>query len=343
MTKISNQYSLTNILTADLANSRLGINNVSPTVALDVTGAGKFSSSVNVQNFLTVSGATTLVAPTSGKSIEMVYRLDGANDYAFIQAYDRTASVLKRLDLNASMTILPSGNVGIGSTTAGAQLTLAQNNPNTSAQTYLTFRNLAAGYGSWSIWKNGGNDLAFYYGVDSDTPSAGINMKLRYNGITDFYTQVCIGTSTTGVYGSPLSMANASSTAKIWSTGPNTGGDYIVYSNSGGGIVGVYVGYGATSWTGASDIRLKNIIEPIDNAVDKLLTLNPIVFSWKHDSENKENLGLIAQDIEKVFPQIVDIQNDEIKTKGVRYTELIPVLVKAIQELSAKVSLLENK
>ena len=46
MTKISNQYSLTNILTADLANSRLGINNVSPTVALDVTGAGKFSSSV---------------------------------------------------------------------------------------------------------------------------------------------------------------------------------------------------------------------------------------------------------------------------------------------------------
>ena len=43
MSKISNQYSLTNILTADLANSRLGINNVSPTVALDVTGAGKFS------------------------------------------------------------------------------------------------------------------------------------------------------------------------------------------------------------------------------------------------------------------------------------------------------------
>ena len=53
MTKISNQYSLTNILTADLANSRLGINNVSPTVALDVTGAGKFSSSVTA-DFLVV-------------------------------------------------------------------------------------------------------------------------------------------------------------------------------------------------------------------------------------------------------------------------------------------------
>jgi len=53
MTKISNQYSLTNILTADLANSRLGINNVSPTVALDVTGAGKFSSSLYLPSLTT--------------------------------------------------------------------------------------------------------------------------------------------------------------------------------------------------------------------------------------------------------------------------------------------------
>jgi hypothetical protein len=55
MTKISNQYSLTNILTADLANSRLGINNVSPTVALDVTGAAKVSTGVRFG-----SGSTNL-------------------------------------------------------------------------------------------------------------------------------------------------------------------------------------------------------------------------------------------------------------------------------------------
>ena len=64
MTKISNQYSLTNILTADLANSRLGINNVSPTVALDVTGAGKFSSSVTALSLdvISSSGAGTSIA-----------------------------------------------------------------------------------------------------------------------------------------------------------------------------------------------------------------------------------------------------------------------------------------
>jgi hypothetical protein len=57
MTKISNQYSLTNILTADLANSRLGINNVSPTVALDVTGAGKFSGALTVTGGIIASAA----------------------------------------------------------------------------------------------------------------------------------------------------------------------------------------------------------------------------------------------------------------------------------------------
>jgi hypothetical protein len=86
---------------------------------------------------------------------------------------------------------------------------------------------------------------------------------------------------------------------------------------------------------------LKNIISPIDSAVDKLTTLNPVIFSWKSDDTNKENIGLIAQDVKEVFPQVIDTNEDGFL--GVRYVELIPVLVKAIQELSAKVTLLENK
>ena len=66
MTKISNQYSLTNILTADLANSRLGINNVSPTVALDVTGSGKFSGAVTFGNDLNFSATDSAISFASG-------------------------------------------------------------------------------------------------------------------------------------------------------------------------------------------------------------------------------------------------------------------------------------
>ena len=81
--------------------------------------------------------------------------------------------------------------------------------------------------------------------------------------------------------------------------------------------------------------------------------LSTINFSWKSDSENKENLGLIAQEVESVFPQVVqkaklggnaNSQNlDNTEYLSVKYTELIPVLIKAIQELSAKVAALETQ
>jgi hypothetical protein len=100
---------------------------------------------------------------------------------------------------------------------------------------------------------------------------------------------------------------------------------------------GVYLTNGATSWTANSDERLKTINSNIENATDKLSTLRTVKYSWKEDELNREYLGLIAQDVEKVLPELVDKdEKDEIGTLGVRYTEMIPVLVKAIQELKAE-------
>jgi hypothetical protein len=123
---------------------------------------------------------------------------------------------------------------------------------------------------------------------------------------------------------------------------------YAIWQNaSGTDQGGVYLAYGATSWTANSDERLKDINGTIDNALEKLNTLRTIKFSWKTDETKKEILGLIAQDVEKVFPQIVDKSKlpNEDKTEylGVRYTELVPVLVKAIQELKAEIDNLKNK
>jgi hypothetical protein len=111
---------------------------------------------------------------------------------------------------------------------------------------------------------------------------------------------------------------------------------------------GVYLSVGATSFTGNSDERLKNINSNIENALDKISTLRAVNFSWKSDETNKENLGLIAQDVEQVFPQVIDKvklpskvdeeQTDDTEYLGIRYTELVPVLVKAIQELKAEIN-----
>lgn len=123
---------------------------------------------------------------------------------------------------------------------------------------------------------------------------------------------------------------------------------YVIANNG-----GVYLTSGSTSWTANSDERLKNINSNIDNAVNKLMTLRAINFSWKSDCNNKEILGLIAQDVEKVFPQVIDKgklpnspsnpNEDETEYLGVRYQELVPVLVKAIQEQQAQIEELKSR
>jgi hypothetical protein len=121
---------------------------------------------------------------------------------------------------------------------------------------------------------------------------------------------------------------------------------YAIWQNaSGTDQGGVYLSYGATSWTANSDLRLKDINGTIDNALDKIMTLRPVNFSWKSDETKKEMLGLIAQDVEKVFPQLIDENRDGYM--GVRYQELVPVLIAAIQEQQAQIEelkqLIKNK
>jgi hypothetical protein len=86
-----------------------------------------------------------------------------------------------------------------------------------------------------------------------------------------------------------------------------------------------------------SDIRYKKNFSKIENPLDKVLTLNGLHYDWRVD-EFKENnfskdrqIGFIAQEIEKIFPEMVF--TDEKGYKSVDYARLTPVLVEAIKEL----------
>jgi hypothetical protein len=111
---------------------------------------------------------------------------------------------------------------------------------------------------------------------------------------------------------------------------------------------GVYLASGGTSWTSASDERVKDIIEPIENATEKVSTLRSVIGKYKTDAEGTRRSFLIAQDVQAVLPEAVDATNpDEL---GVNYTEVIPLLVAAIKEqqalienLTTRLAALENK
>lgn len=111
--------------------------------------------------------------------------------------------------------------------------------------------------------------------------------------------------------------------------GGNNGGAYVVSSSN-----GVRLTVNATSWSSDSDERVKDIIEPINDAIDKVSSLRAVIGKYKTDAEGVRRSFLIAQDVQKVLPEAVC---DEQGTLMLAYTDVIPLLVASIKELSARV------
>jgi len=103
---------------------------------------------------------------------------------------------------------------------------------------------------------------------------------------------------------------------------------------------GVYLATGATSWTANSDARLKNITGTYTNALDDIAKIQPVKFTWKADKENTPQVGVVAQSVQDVVPEAIAqskaIEGDETEYLGVRYTELIPLMIASIQALKAE-------
>lgn len=100
-----------------------------------------------------------------------------------------------------------------------------------------------------------------------------------------------------------------------------------------GGSGGVSLANGATSWSALSDERHKDIIEPIADAASKVANLRAVIGKYKTDEDGMRRAFLIAQDVQAVLPEAVDSTDTE--NLALRYLDLTPLLVAAIQEQQA--------
>ena len=91
--------------------------------------------------------------------------------------------------------------------------------------------------------------------------------------------------------------------------------------------------------TAFSDERLKDNIETLEDGLDKVEQLRGVTYT----RDDREEIGVIAQEVEKILPEIVLTADDEMGTKSVDYSRITAVLIEAVKELSAKVKELENK
>jgi len=106
----------------------------------------------------------------------------------------------------------------------------------------------------------------------------------------------------------------------------NTSQDFVIRNSS----AGVNLDYAATSWVSASDENIKENITSLDNVLDKIKNIRCVNYNLKDEEIYKKRLGFIAQDFQNDFEEVTSRDNDDIL--GLRYTETIPILMKAIQE-----------
>ncbi|WP_051662710.1 tail fiber domain-containing protein [Flavobacterium sp. KJJ] len=86
-----------------------------------------------------------------------------------------------------------------------------------------------------------------------------------------------------------------------------------------------------------SDIRLKKNIIPLKYGLADVLKIDPISYNWKEDNTGKVKIGVSAQQVQTILPEVVDVANDANKTLGVNYAEMVPVLINAIKEQQTQI------
>ena len=96
-----------------------------------------------------------------------------------------------------------------------------------------------------------------------------------------------------------------------------------------------------------SDATYKKDVHAIENPVAKIVNLKGVSYLWKTDEYEDKNFpqgrhyGVIAQEVEKILPEVVSTTPDG--AKAVAYTEIIPILIEALKEQQSKIDQLEKK
>ena len=93
--------------------------------------------------------------------------------------------------------------------------------------------------------------------------------------------------------------------------------------------------------TAFSDVILKDDINTIDNALERVQGMRGVFFNRK-DNKQERQTGVIAQEVEPFLPEVVRETKDEKKIKSVAYGNMVGVLIEAIKELNAKIEELQH-
>ena len=246
------------------------------------------------------------------------------------------------------------GNVGIGTATPGAKLEVASPVSGVALKVgRVSGQPSIQGTSDWFILDNAGaSPLALNYwsssnvvlaqgggnvGIGTAEPKGKLDVrgKTYINPRAGFYSEptidLAVGDTDTGLKwvkdGHLDIYTNNAARLKI----DNSGNVEIPTGNL---TVGGNVNAAAFYYT--SDASLKTDISPLENSLEKVMNLEGVSFNWKNGG--KQSIGLIAQDVEKILPEVVNTDNG---LKYIDYGKLTALLIEAIKEQQKEIELLK--
>lgn len=355
------------------STGNVGINTSSPvsstgsTRAIQIGGSTIMQSVVNNQSLYGdnayYDGSGWKYAISNNAAAMRIGAL-AVGDFTFHSAaYATAGSSIPNWDSSdIKMTIKANGKVGIGTTNPDNSyqgLTIFGSDPSLRLKTNST------GGWTWTEYVNSSNVNNFSVGVNQAAPFFGIKAGAGMDNPNIVLTSAGnIGFGLTNP-GRPIVAyySVAGSVMEVWNYRNNGSGDFAFvtvlgsndantnnyhYIASTGGADRFYVyGNGNVvntngSYGTLSDSTLKENIVDATPKLDDLLQLKVRNFNLIDDENKTKQIGFIAQEFEEVFPAMID-NDGKTGMKTIKTSVLVPMLVKAIQELSAKVTALESK
>jgi len=342
----------TDRLIVDSTNNRVGIGTTSADAGLNIKQTADDAYQLKLEQYNATDGYGIICDMTDGAL-----------------AFARYASSA----YSERMRITAAGNVGIGTTSPNYLTEIAGNGGGDTVTLALTNAGsdparlrLNSGHGNWSV----GNSITVADALEFRDESASSTRMLIDSG-----GGVLINTaSAVGAGGPRLSMAfNGSTTwlANTNDTNGTSGARHFTFHSSGSEVGRITTTTSATTYTTTSDYRLKENVVADWDATTRLKQLNPVRFNFIADPDTTVD-GFLAHEVQDIVPEAISGEKDAMRDEeyevtpavldedgneitpavmgtrsvpdyqGIDQSKLVPLLVKTIQELEARITALEN-